>query len=161
MTSDAEPHTPEPPRPWRRNLTCLALVALVTLPCWGLPLFLLCESVYREWRDHTPFDCAVWKETEDSEVRYHMSWDLVHGNILKGKTTDEVVDLLGMPMTKDAFDDKPTMPMFSNPHFKRGVKTWYYNLGNEMYELSIGPEGAVLAVDFKAGKVFDVRKVTH
>jgi hypothetical protein len=161
MTSAEGPHVPQPLPSWRRLFACLTLVALVTLPCWGLPLFLLGQSVYREWRDHIPFNSEAWKEAEHLEVRYHMSWDLVHGNVLKGKTTDEVEGLLGKPGTKDVFSDNPTMPKFSTPHFERGVETWYYSLGAEWYEFSIGPSGAILAVDFKNGKVFDVRKVVH
>lgn len=161
MTRAEGSHTPQPLPSWRRLFTCLTLVALLTLPCWGLVLYFLCESVYREWRDHIPFDSQVWKETEDTDVRYHMSWDLVHGKILEGKTTDEVEELLGKPGTKDAFGDAPTMPKFSTPQFERGDEIWYYNLGGEKYEFSIGPSGAVLAVDFKNGKVFDVRKVVH
>jgi len=161
MTSFPEPETPRPLPSWRRVLGCLALAALVTLPCWGLPLFLVYGSLYSEGLDHIPFDSAAWKATDDDEVRYHMSWDLVHGYVLKGKTPAEVEELLGRPMDKDTFGDKPTMPKFSTPHFKRGVETWYYNLGGEKYELSSGPDGAVLAVDFQNGKVFDVRKVVH
>jgi hypothetical protein len=160
MMSDAGSQAPPPLPSGRRLLTCLVLVALVTLPCWGLPLFLVCQSVYREWRDHIPFDSAAWKETDDEEVRYHMSWDLVHGNLLKNKTPSEIEELLGKPMRFDVFD-KQGMPMFSTPHFERGVETWYYNLGAERYEFSIGPSGSVLGVDFKNGKVFDVRKISH
>jgi pSer/pThr/pTyr-binding forkhead associated (FHA) protein len=42
-----------------------------------------------------------------------------------------------------------------------GDETWYYDLGVEKYESGLGPSGAVLAVDFRGGKVFDVRKVVH
>lgn len=119
----------------------------------SLPTFL-------EWLHHAPFNSEAWKATEDSEVRYHMSWDLVHGSILTGKTPSEVENLLGKPMRIDVMGDKP-LPMFSTPHFKRGVETWYYDLGGERYAFTIGPSGAVLAVDFQGGKVFDVRKVIH
>jgi hypothetical protein len=135
---------------------------LVVLPCCGVPVFFFrIEPTLREWKARVPFDSDAWKATRDTEARYHMSWDLVHGNALKGKTTSEVEELLGEPGTKDHFGDSPTMPKFSHPHFERGVETWYYGLGGEKYDSGIGPSGAVLAVDFKDGKVFDVRKVIH
>jgi outer membrane protein assembly factor BamE (lipoprotein component of BamABCDE complex) len=90
-----------------------------------------------------------------------MSWDLMHGGILKGKTPSEVEELLGEPMMKDTFRSDRALPMFDSPHAKRGVETWYYSLGNELYDSGLGPSGAVLAVDFRKDKVFDVRKVIH
>jgi hypothetical protein len=90
-----------------------------------------------------------------------MSWDPVHGDILRGRTPPEVEGLLGKPMTTDAFGDPPAVPKFSTPHLTRGVETWYYDLGNEKYNGGLGPSGAVLAVDFRGGRVFDIRKVVH
>jgi hypothetical protein len=113
------------------------------------------------WWNHVRFDSAAWKATTDSGTRYDMSWDLVHGDLLKGKAGQEVEALLGDPFTKDVFGDTPTMPKYSTPHFKRGVETWYYDLGREKYESGLGPDEAVLAVDFRGGKVFDVRKVVE
>jgi hypothetical protein len=123
----------------------------VTFLCVGLPHLLV-------WWNHVPFDSAAWKATTHPGPRYDMSWELVHGNVLLGKTGPEVEALLGKPGEKDVFGDVPMMPKFSTPHFKRGVETWYYDLGAEKYESGLG---AVLAVDFWGGKVFDVRKVVH
>jgi hypothetical protein len=138
-----------------------ALVILVTSPCWGVPLFCITLPAVLEWSDRVPFDADDWKATDDSQKRYHMSWDLIHGSILEGKTPSEVEELLGEPMTKDIVGNNPVMPRFKNPHVKRGVETWYYSLGYEPYDPGLGPSGAVLAVDFRKGKVFDVRKVIH
>jgi hypothetical protein len=41
-----------------------------------------------------------------------MSWDLIHGNLLQGKTAPEVEELIGKPMHTDTFGDTPTMPFF-------------------------------------------------
>jgi hypothetical protein len=73
-----------------------------------------------------------------------MSWDLIHRDVLTDKTPAEVTDLLGEPDMKET-----------------PGTTWYYNLGHEKYEWQIGPSGAVLAVDFRDGKVVRVRKVVH
>jgi hypothetical protein len=148
-------------RRWWRATRWVALAALLTLPCWGVPVFCLTFPKYQEWSTRVPFDPAAWKATQDSEARYHMSWGLVHGDVLNGKTAPEAEQLLGEPMTKDVFQSASAMPMFSNPHVQRGVETWYYDLGGELYDPGLGPSGAVLAVDFRGGKVFDVRKVVH
>jgi hypothetical protein len=157
--------TPWLPRHWQRMGCLAALMAgvavLVTSPCWGVPLFCLSLPAILEWSDRVPFDADAWKATDDTEKRYHMSWDLIHGSILKGKTPSEVKDLLGEPMMKDIFKSDRALPMFDSPHVKRGVETWYYSLGGELYNPGLGPSGAVLAVDFRNGAVFDVRKVVH
>jgi hypothetical protein len=139
----------------------LALAALFCgLPCCGCPLYQFSAPPILEWWNRVPFDSEAWKATDNPEARYHMAWDLVHRDILKGKTPDEVKVLIGSPMTKDVFDH-PMMPKFETPHFKRGVETWYYTLGSDLYDKGFGPSGAVLCVDFENGKVFDVRKVSH
>jgi len=51
--------------------------------------------------------------------------------------------------------------MFAASPFEAGIEVWYYNLGGEKYEWQVVPSGAVLAVDFKDGKVVRVRKIVH
>jgi hypothetical protein len=107
-----------------------------------------------------PFDSTAWKAAEDGSERYDMSWDLIHRRLLHGKTPPEVEELLGRPMTTDILR-VDQLPKFAATPFESGVEVWYYNLGGEKYEWGVGPSGAVLAVDFRDGKVGRVRKVVH
>ena len=161
MESSSGPEAPDPRRQSVWMTPLIAVVVLIVLPCCGVPIFCLTFPTVLEWSNRSTFDSDTWKTTNDNEIRYHMSWDLVHGGILKGETASKVEALLGKPGSIDTFDDTPTMPKFSTPHFKRGVKSWYYSLGGELYNPGLGPSGAILAVDFENGKVFDVRKVIH
>jgi hypothetical protein len=80
--------------------------------------------------------------------------------VLAGKSPAEVQELLGEPMITDSLGTDP-LPKSANPHFGSGADTWYYDLGGEKYDWSLGPSGVVLAVDFQNRKVIGVRKVAH
>jgi hypothetical protein len=159
MKNAADRSDPEAPRA-RPLLVSLALSVLLALPFLGVSLLCFTPSSVSEWAHSATFTSKAWKDGDDS-ARYDMSWNLLHKEILAGKTPQEVEDLLGKPETRDVFDDNLPMPKYQNPHVERGVETWYYHLGPEKYNGSFGLVAAVLAVDFRAGKVFDVRKVIH
>jgi hypothetical protein len=144
----------------RRFLYGLAAVLLVTLPCCGVPLFCLSLPTIQWWANRVPFNSQGWKAAESGRDRYDMSWDLVRRDLLSGKTPAEIEELLGRPMKTDILA-VGQLPMFAASPFEPGVEVWYYDLGGEKYEWQIGPSGAVLAVDFRKGKVVRVRKVVH
>jgi hypothetical protein len=108
------------------------------------------------WFSRIPFDSTAWKEALPEE-RYNLGWDLRCG-LLNGKSTQEVRDLLGGPNTTDVIGNG--LPKFDT-HARQGSLVWYYYLGHERYQFNLGPEGAVLSIEFREGKVVQVRKIAH
>jgi hypothetical protein len=160
----ANTKTPVGPRARQRGLsvrTWLTIAVFSFSPIWVPLFFILVWPVMLHWWNSKPFDSSTWKSTKDSSVRYAMSWDLVYGGVLTGKTSAEVEELLGAPMTTDT-GGTASLPKFQAPDFGPGVDTWYYDIWQTGYWWAdIGPYGAVLAIDFREGKVVGVRKVAH
>jgi hypothetical protein len=149
MASNGPPgHLNRPPR-WRRVVGAAALTLLVVLPCCGLPTFCLSYPRLMMWWNRVPFDAEAWKAGEDRSARYDMSYHLIYGGLVDGKTAAEVTELLGRPMTTD----KRVGYTNSTPIRVYVVETWYYDLGEEKYVLRLGPNGAILAVELTDGKV--------
>lgn len=160
-----EPPTPENAVPRGRRhgaaaLASLALFALWTSPCWGLPLFCAGYPALLAWANSTRFGSEKWKATADSSARYDMSWDLLYREVLTGKTPEEVEGLLGKPDHSET-SKASGLPDHDPAEAAPGTEVWYYNLGGEKYEFQLGPSGALLAVDFRSGVVVRVWKVVH
>jgi hypothetical protein len=133
----------------RSRLLGCALAGFLLLPllfCLPVPLFWVYHGDVIWWLNRVPFDSDEWKEAEP-DARYAMAWDLRAG-LLRGKTQEEVVELLGQPMTRKAGGENPG-------------ETWYYDLGGEKYQFQFDhPSDAVLAVHFVEGRVVKVWKAT-
>lgn len=106
------------------------------------------------WWSRVPFDSEVWKASEDWSARHDMSYDLIYGSILEGKSAAEVTELLSSPMTPN----KRVTYTNSTPIRAHVVETWLYFIGSVTYALGIGPSSAFLELEITDGKVTSVRK---
>jgi len=126
-------------------------------PCWCFPVSCEVTPYLRTRANRVPFDSQAWKSAA-SEARYDMAWDLVHRDVLTGKTPAEVTELLGETESVETLQSGK-LPRFDPGPNGPGATIWYYDFGGEKYRWGFG--GAMLAVDFRDGKVIQVRKVIH
>jgi hypothetical protein len=136
-----------------------AVGGVMVAPCLLCPLGVIFHAELLHFSNHKPFNPEAWKAA-DASTRYDLSWDLIHGDVLTGKSQAEVLDLLGEPSIKQEFQ-LGELPLHGDGPAPPGSANWYYDLGSEKYEFQLGPSGAVLIVRFESGVVTQVRRHVH
>ena len=136
-----------------------AVGGVAVTPCLACPLGVIFHAELLHLSNRKPFNSEAWKAA-DASTRYDLSWDLIHGDVLTGKSPAEVEDLLGEPTNNDVVQSG-RLPLYDAGPAKPGSVVWYYNLGSEKYEFQLGPSGTVLIIGFENGAVAWVRKRVH
>ena len=132
-------------------------IALIALPCCGCPVTCATAPYLRARLNRVPFDSGAWKQKEWPS-RFDISWDLLHRDLLIGKTQEEVAEMLG-PAEQSETLQRGKMPHYDPGPNEPGTVVWYYLIGFDRYEWISDVDPAMLAVDFRNGRVIRTRKI--
>ncbi|UII19568.1 hypothetical protein [Fulvivirga ligni] len=77
------------------------IVAAFVICYFALTIFMIFSGDIENYTSRTEFNSEAWKKWEETETNQSLRWDMAHSLTtnyeLKGMTTGEIIELLGIP----------------------------------------------------------------